>query len=375
MKNLFKICFLFAIVAISSCKEAYNPVVTANNSNLLVVEGIINSGVDSTIIKLSRTVIIANKTVLNPETGATLVVESDANETFPLKEDLKKGTYFALALNLNSAKKYRLKISTSKGVIYLSDYVEVKTSPVIDEVNYEVKSDGLQVNLNTHDATNKSIYYRWEYKETWIFHAKFISTLEWDGNSIVPRKIGIHECWGNENSSKIVLGTTSKLTQDVIFKSPITFIPSTSEKLSDTYSILVKQYTLTKEAYEFWQNLKKSTESLGSIFDAQPSQLTGNIHNADNQQEPVIGYISVGTVEQKRIFVSKDKFPNFRMVYPYECMEPSIATIKSPGDAKQYFGDFTSIPIENAPTGVYASSRQCADCTVRGTNKRPAFWQ
>jgi hypothetical protein len=379
MRKIFKIYLFLIILLIISCKESYNPIVTSNNSNLLVVEGFINSGADSTIVKLSRTVTIANKTTLNPESGATLVVESNANETFALKEGITKGTYYALPLNLNSTKKYRLKITSSKGAIYLSDFVEVKESPPIDNIGYEVKSDGLQININTHDVNNKSVYYRWEYQESWIFYAKLNSLLVWNGTAVVDRNLtsdNIYQCWGNENSTKILLASSSKLAQDVIYQAPINFLPSSSEKLSEKYSILIKQYVLTKEAYEFWQNLKKNTESLGSIFDAQPSQLTGNIKNINDQSEPVIGYISVGTFQQKRIFVSKDSFPLFKVKYPFDCGIPELAIIKDPGDDKKYFGNFLNIPIEYGPgTNIVSSNRECADCTLRGTNKRPSFWQ
>ena len=57
-------------------------------------------------------------------------------------------------------------------------------------------------------------------------------------------------------------------------------------------------------------NLKKNTEQLGSIFDALPSQINGNIHSATNPSEPVIGYISVGNVSSQRIFITKQQLPS-----------------------------------------------------------------
>ena len=43
--------------------------------------------------------------------------------------------------------------------------------------------------------------------------------------------------------------------------------------------------------------MQKNAESLGSIFDEQPTQITGNIHSVTNPSEQVIGYVSAGTVE------------------------------------------------------------------------------
>lgn len=370
------------VLVLISCKEHYNPTATSVNSNILVVDGFINTGADSTFISLSRSVILANKTVANPEIGATLSIETSANESINLVEK-SKGRYVAPPLNFGSNKKYRLKIRTKNGANYLSDFVTAVASPQIDSLNYEVKPEGVQVYVSASDPTNNTHYYRWDYAETWIFYAQYSSMAIWRGG---PRAVdrnfdeGIFKCWGNANSSTIVLGSSLKLSKDVISMAPLATILSTSEKITEKYSVLVKQYGLTKEAYEFWQNLKKNTESLGSIFDVLPSQLTGNIHNVSNTADPIIGYISAGTTQTKRLFISKDKLPNWRPTYPYDCSQPD--TVKFI-DQVSRFGSSNSnlVPLEIAlnekgnPVGHLAAIRQCADCTIRGTVKRPIFWQ
>ncbi|RZL62278.1 MAG: DUF4249 domain-containing protein [Pedobacter sp.] len=366
------------MLLVSSCKEEFNPTVTSINNNILVVEGIINTGADSTIINLSRTVLVSQKTTVNPETGATLTVESETNQSYPLPElASKKGVYASLPLNLDPSKKYRLRIRTANGTTYLSDFVETKVSPTMDLVGYDADvQKGLQIYVNTKDQNNKTRYYRWEYEETWMFYSSFRSVLIWSGNTFVTRggAENIYQCWGNAKSSSIILGSSTKLDQDVIFKQPIVLNPSTSEKFTEKYSILVKQYALTKESYEFWQNLQKNTETLGSIFDAQPSQIKGNIYNQANVAEPVIGYISAGTVQKQRIYIEKSELPEFKLPKDADCTSFLIVP-KTAFDYKIYFEGGLSIPIDYDGSGVLASSKKCVDCTLRGTNKKPAFWQ
>lgn len=375
--NLTKFWFLaLGILTFMSCKEPYTPILPDQNSNILVVEGAINTGADSTIIKLSRMTALSGKKVLAVESGATVSVESETNERFLLVEK-PKGTYAAASLNLNPTKKYRISIKTVNGKSYQSDLVQSKSPPPIDNLNWELKNDGVHIYVSTHDDEDKTRYYRWEYAETWVFFANYFSTFKWNGSAIVQRDMsteGIYQCWGNEKSSSIYLGSSTKLSKDVIFQEPVGFIPSKSEKFSEKYSILVKQYALTKEAYEFWENLKKNTETLGSIFDAQPSQLTGNIHNVADPNEPVVGYISAGAVQQKRLFISRSELPSWLPEQLYKCEPPDTVFTK---DIKAYFTTFpNAVPLEELDgIGFSKSIKTCTDCTLRGTNKRPIFWQ
>ncbi|MDO3626770.1 DUF4249 family protein [Mucilaginibacter sp. BT774] len=86
----------------------------------------------------------------------------------------------------------------------------------------------------------------------------------------------------------------SQIISKRYYQNPILSIASSAEKLSVEYSILVKQYALSADAYKFYANLKKNTEQLGSIFDAQPSAIRGNIHFVTTPAEPVIGYLCIG---------------------------------------------------------------------------------
>jgi hypothetical protein len=364
-----------------SCKQSFEPEVTKSSINLLVVEGLINIGNDSTIIKLSRTVILDNKNTVKPEIGATVIVESESSEKFPLVE-MTPGKYASPSLNLNVNKKYRVNIKSKGGISYLSEFVSGKTTPPIDSISYIVKSNGVQFYANTHDATNNSRYYRYEYVETWLFHPLYHSLLISDGKKLLERNLvtqNIYNCWQSYNSSTILLASTIKLNQDIVSLQPLTFVNSDSEKIMDKYSILVKQFAVTRDEFEFWETLKRNTESLGSIFDAQPSQLIGNLHNVNFPNEPVLGFVGVGTFQSKRIFISKTRLPNWITAYPYKCNLDTVRVVSKSGsrDQEDRFHSFRDIPIEfvmDGPTAL-GSTKACSDCTIRGINKAPDFWQ
>ena len=280
-------------------------------------------------------------------------------------------------------------------------------SPPIDSISYDTKGTvtagpGLNIYVSTHDATNTIKYYRWDYQETWQFHSNFHSYFKSNGDTVLGRDLindNITDCWQSDTSSVIVVGSSAKLAQNVIVNNPITSVVSTSEKTGVEYSILVRQYALTAEAYSFYSNLKKNTEQLGGIFDAQPSLVNGNIHCINNPSEPVIGYINAGSTSTRRIFITNKQLPdwttipfytNCKLEFDWDAKPPKPCCYYSfdginQVDAYMNYNKSSNpspfIPVDaigrpgSPPIGYTASTKECVDCTLRGTNKRPVFWK
>jgi len=387
-KTYIYIILLITAVALWRCTKPYQPAEITTDYGYLVVEGNINPGTDSTIIKLSRTTKLSSKTSTRVELKAIVTVEDEQNASKTISET-GNGNYAAVGLNLDNTKKYRLRVKTTNGKIYLSDFVPVKNAPPIDSVGYTVTNDGINIYNNAHDATNNTRYYRYEYQETWQFQSAFnskyvavLGQLGLVGLSLRTPDQQVFTCWANDASSTIILGSTIRLSQDVLSQNPITQIASNSEKIGIKYSILLKQYALTEDAYNFWTLMKTNTEQLGSIFDAQPTLLKGNIHNVADATEPVIGYISVGAIQSKRIFISKANLSvNWHVFDPQTCVLDTayiVDPISGANDVKLTLinNPPSAIAIDNlGALGFSRSSKVCADCTLRGVNKQPSFWK
>ncbi|MFI5160881.1 MAG: DUF4249 domain-containing protein [Sphingobacteriales bacterium] len=372
-----------------SCQKPYLPKIVAVSSNYLVVEGAINTGSDSTSIRLTRTIPLSSTAEAQPELDATVTVLTDAGGNYPLSS-AGNGYYTGPGLNLNSSAKYGLKITTSAGKVYQSDFVVSKNSPPIDSVYYRVQSDGLKIYADTHDASNNSTYYRWDYKETYEIHTAYYSYVYFSQipfDTVLNRSFDnqIYSCWLYDSSSGIILNSSAKLAKDVISGNRITQIGSTSEKLRVRYSILVKQYALTADAFHYYEQLQKNTEHLGSIFDAQPSELPGNIHCITNPAEVVIGYLTAGNAADSRLFIDNRDLPTWQVSTPYgECvLDTALFARRFAGvnEVQYWIYSGTKIPLfpiqqpgSSIILGYTMSTPQCVDCTLRGSNKQPGFW-
>lgn len=385
MKKIFY-CTLVLLTA--GCKEKYESPVISPVTGYLVVEGVINSGQGTTTIILSRTTKLDNRRI-EYQQGAEVKVEGDDNSSYFLSETAP-GRYSTTNLNLNNGRKYRLNIRTA-GKQYLSDFTAVKNNPPIDSLSWKRENNGVQLYINTHDPLNNTHYYQWEYTETWEFHSFqkcelkyeiFKKPMERDSSyRVVYRDSttfsynpGMFYCWQSELSSNILVGSSAKLSKDEIYL-PLTFIPPASWKLSVLYSINTRQYSLSKEGYEFLERMKKNTEATGSVFDAQPSELNGNIHCVSDPAEPVIGYINICPVQEKRIFIKNTQIPGWN--YNSGCAQIEIQNI-SDSIKIQGLGLMPTYPALKSPFGFiisfYASAPDCVDCRFRGTNVKPSFW-
>ena len=375
-KRLFFLLTLSVLLVFAGCKDPYDLPPSSVEDSYLVVEGYLSAN-SPTTIKLSRTFKLDDTARVKPELMASVSVESKNGAFFPLIA-AGNGVYQSSQLPLNTNDQYRLHIFTVNNKEYYSEYIDYKPTPAIDSISWKRLDKGVQVYANTNDPQNNTRFYRWEYDETWEFHSAYVSDLDYIDNEIKlrERSPNITVCWNSRASTNILLGSSAKLERDVMFEAPLTLIPNRSWMLSVKYSILVRQYALTEKAYQYWQNMMKNSEKIGSIFDPQPTELKGNIYSATNANEIVIGYISAGTVEEKRIFISSNQVRNWG--YSHGCIEQIVANKRDSLQMIFSSGSYEPIAEVTTPTGgagySYAPA-DCIDCRLKGVNERPSFWQ
>src|SRR5688572_22705937 len=149
MEINLKIIVLMTLMTMA-CKQEYPLPEETQNLNVLVVEGTLNSGAGPTVVRLSMTFDPTRVGVILPEVRALVTVEGDNNTTFTLTGN-SRGEYINNQLNLNTGVKYRVRIKTTGGKEYLSDFVPVQNSPAIDSVHWRRADDGIQLLVSTHD--------------------------------------------------------------------------------------------------------------------------------------------------------------------------------------------------------------------------------
>ena len=373
--------WLLLLIIWVACTQKYNSpyhIPVANGP--LVVEGYINVGPGPTNITLSRVTSLDSPAIIT-QAGALISVEMQDGSILPLSE-LGNGQYAISQIPVNPSEQYRLRIATPDGKAYSSDFSSPIVTPPIDSVSWKLTPEGVNIYVSTHDISNDTGYYRWQYEETWEYTSGYPSSYEYVGGGTVisrPDSDMIFKCWSSFISSDILIGTSATLGSDMIYEFPITSVLFSTQKLVLKYSILVKQYEISQDWFNWDEKIKKNTEQLGSIFDAQPSEISGNLHCISNPDEQVIGFVGCTTETEKRIFIDRStQLPQSQVIFSgYEdCIIDTVAN--DPIKLASVFQGGSYIPVGCAPpfcAGFLYSTADCVDCRLKGGSViKPPYW-
>jgi len=384
LRNLFIIVLICPAIM---CRKPYIPPAIRASNHILAVDGVINTGTySSSQFIISRSRSLTDSAVIFPELGAQVTILSDNGASFPLMDTGANGIYISAPLSLDPSLKYQLSIITQDGNKFLSELVKPKTSAPIDSLNWNLFYDSalgtpvVNVYVNTHDPGGNTRFYRWDYKDTWQHHSYYQSF--WALNPITSLEYGLfpsqttYNCWSSGNSASIILGTSITLTADVINHIKIATFVKDDPKMDIKYSMLVRQYPLDLQAYTYWLNVQTNSQTLGGLFDVQPSQLAGNIHGITNPKDPVVGYVSACSISELRLFISNNFLPGWQSNPGVNC-PIKLAYPADPNNVLFWNYPDTSYQLYYYSGGVMEiSPKDCLDCRYQGgTLTKPAFWQ
>jgi hypothetical protein len=390
---------LMAGFIIYTCIDPYAPKLKGYGSNL-VVDGLITDANTSYSVKLSRTILNQNDTPLAVSDATVFITDDNGNSSSLVSKG--NGVYKTDSIEFKGipGRTYVLHIVTGDGNEYKSDPCLMQSVPDIDSIYYDKDQQvvnngtqnqvGLSIYLDSKEGDNNS-YYRWDYDETWEFKVPYPKKWDYINEKTVLPVAQIKEfCWKNVKSYDVLIHAVYPGQPAKIVKQPINFIVTDkSDRLMINYSIVVRQYSLSKNEYNFWDNLNKVNLSGSDIFASQPFPVISNIHNINNPGEKVPGYFQVSAVKEKRIFIPFSEIVRLQLPFyhnPCKRIEQSHNFVPTEwltwDEIYSIYcitSDYTFVEAIFTPDSlpIYRmifTRPECADCELTGTLRRPDFW-
>lgn len=399
IKKTFGLSML--LLLLSGCVEEFRPE-TKNFESILVVEATLTNELKRQEIFLSRTRTFED-VLTNREENAGVRITDDSQNEFVFTET-QPGKYVSdVPFEAVPGSSYQLEITTSNGRNYASspalmgqaiEMQDVYAERIINQNNNE----GMAIFVDSFDPTGNSRYYRYEYEETYrVIAPDWISTdVEGEPTppfaqptcnvtiSPEPRSPDKRICYPTDFPNNVIITSTNNFDEDRVQRFPVRFINRNNYIISHRYSVLVRQYVISPEAYDFFQTLQDFSETESVFSDTQPGQLINNITSIADVDEPVLGYFEVASVSERRIFFNYDDFFPGETLPPYA--DPCTRVAPPLQDRET---DCVLRPLIEAETFLYLREnseptprigpfivvpRVCGDCTVLGTNELPEFW-
>jgi hypothetical protein len=244
--------------------------------------------------------------------------------------------------------------------------------------------EGMGIFVDSFDPSGDSNYYRHEFIETFKIIAPFWSPFDIvvisEGVSTFVLSIILREreeriCYGTNPSKNIQVASTLALSEDRLSNYNVRFIDRDNYILTHRYSILVRQYVQSPEAFSYYETLRGLSQTSGNVFsEDQPGFLAGNIFSLEDPNENIAGFFEVATVDEKRIFFDyEDFFPNEEdPPYISDC-EPFTSSTEGTLGERDLLNLIYDDAVRHYAPGLVVR-KECGDCTVLGSNVIPDFW-
>jgi hypothetical protein len=388
-------------LALVSCTEPFETEDLVFES-ALVIEATITDEEKIQNILISRSFPL-DTVIASGEIGAVVEITDDTGRVFDF-DDNGDGTYSSkTTFAAMQGRQYVLSVQTSDGSSYISESSQMNTQSKIDDIFAvrEFKDDldeGVFIYLDSYDPTNTSKYYRYEYEETYKIIAPFYSGFEAFVFSPLPStSVGFRQsdsvgqvCYATNKSRNIIQTTTTDLDEDRVERFPVRFMNRENYILSHRYSILVKQYVQSSEAYSYYETLRSLSGSESLFSQIQTGFLEGNIRSEQSENEKVIGFFEVASVSKKRLFFNyEDLFPGEALPnYIIDCSFRSPPLVGESGatfplydnvffDLVDFYEEYDTErnPLNFGRYGPYLMTPAgCGDCTEFGSKTVPSFW-
>lgn len=403
-KQIFVSCILLFSMLLPACIDQFYPQIEGFHP-VLVVDALITDKNEAYYCRLFNSVADTRKTPVKVS-GATVEVRDDLGNNYLFKEKTP-GVYRSDSLSFRgeAGRTYTLSIRTKNGDEYESEPSKMFAIPEIDSLyfgkdsetdDFGVLHEGIRIYFDS-DKPSDGKYLRWTYEEWWKTHVPLPPLFRYvDENNIVPVLEPDNViCWRNYKSREIFTVSPDADITNRFIKKPLLFIASDkADRLMVQYYIKVRQYTISKNEYEFWEQMKQVNTAGGDIFDRQPFQIISNVHNVSNPSEPVLGYFQVSAVSESSMYITRREidaldlrqfdygcdvlFVNPRDQFPGKPEKPVTWTqmYYILLDEGYIFTDYLADYSYGGPGLIFLvfAKDYCSDCTVTANPNKPDFW-
>jgi hypothetical protein len=307
MKNPFRFfisLFFIAFIGLSCLDQVDLP--TQRTNQVLVVEGLFSNLLEENFLKLTYTLPVGSQKSIEPVVGAYIELRSNNGEKVIYKPATDAvGIYRPTDKTLiaKDGIKYSIYIKLLNGKEFSSAPESLPTNVPIQKVTARFRKEapiGYQIFADFQDPKDSENYYRWEAD---AYHVR-LSTGGQQGCCKI--------CYVLINSEGINNFSDAGVNGGLVRLRPVHF--SQAYTLGKHFAE-VKQLSITRNAYQYWQKYKNQLNRKGTIFDPLPAPVYGNISNINDPNEFALGYFEVASISKSKLEIPGDTLGSYAVTF------------------------------------------------------------
>ena len=299
----------------------------------LVVEGLVTDG-PFPWVRLTYSGSYSSTNPAPPElviNDALVIISDDRGQRVQLVPDPFAPAYYGLRDSSfvgQPGRSYTLSITLPDGTRYQSKPELLNPVPPLDPLRaqYRRQNDALgqpdvyDIRIDTRDPATPGNYYRWSalgYTRRWVqFDPKHPPI------NVFGPPCNTCSCWvptygppGDVLSDALING--NRIAGRLVFSLPILAI--------GTQYVQVRQFSLTRAAYQYWTLYAQQSSRSGTIFDPQPAPIEGNVRAVADTTNLALGFFGASGVSQQRLTIAGDtlNYDRFLLRYGKQFIPPT----------------------------------------------------
>lgn len=273
----------------------------------------------------------------------TLIEKYDDNYRYEAIDQSVRGEIgksYTLFITLNDGRRYQSspQLLTSSPPI-TNALAEYEKGQLINQLGHAVDNHKWNIIVETSIDQNQDKFLSWRYKgiyefETFPEEYCFQEGVDCGLGIDHPREVAPGCCkfcyvteYGDELATATITQRTSNHIRQQIGQVPIDFY-----KLYNYYQLDIYQLSISQEVYEYMEELNSQIKSKGSIFDAAPASINGNISNIANEKDVALGIFYAAGVETRRLILNQKNIASqlTPRYYANDCRLASNSTVIKP---------------------------------------------
>jgi hypothetical protein len=116
-------------------------------------------------------------------------------------------------------------------------------------------------------------------------------------------------CWVNEYNQVPIISNPKFINNGTINGLHLAFIEANIRTFYKRYHLEVEQLSVSKVVYDFWNNVKIQKQNSSTLFQVPPPKTSGNIVSEVENNFSVIGYFSASSIKKKSVFIDQTDIP------------------------------------------------------------------